>query len=354
MRTILDLAIERIYGAALGELAWGEALAAISRAHHADQAILMTPGLAESAGGLWATRNKPTDQQREYVQSAAGSAVERVPAAHSFARLIHDDGDAGMPATLFVIFRDAQSAPFSVDERSSIELTLRHLARAVRLWFGRRESAHGAEAVTGALDAATIIVDANATVLWMNPGATAWVRERRLRVDQKRLVDVDGLEIDLADAIRRTAEGAAFVEVLGAQRDATAEFGPVHLFRGSGWEGCLSACVLIVVRDHAPPAHMACFLARRFRLTAAETDLALALSARKELGEFAAGRGVGISTARTQLQALFAKTGSRKQSDVVSLMERMKPILAPHSSVEAGALSYAWHDRFAKGSHSNE
>lgn len=47
------------------------------------------------------------------------------------------------------------------------------------------------------------------------------------------------------------------------------------------------------------------------------------------------GRGP-VGMARTQLQSPFSKIGSRKQSDVVSLMARKRPIL-----------TYGWHEKLS-------
>jgi DNA-binding CsgD family transcriptional regulator len=61
-------------------------------------------------------------------------------------------------------------------------------------------------------------------------------------------------------------------------------------------------------------------LARLFGLTPAETAVALALADGKTPDEHAAEAGVGISTVRTHLRAVFDKTCTRRQPELVRLM----------------------------------
>ncbi len=59
---------------------------------------------------------------------------------------------------------------------------------------------------------------------------------------------------------------------------------------------------------------------RRYGLTAAETELALAVVQTGSRKEAAAQRGVTDATARAQLSSIFDKTGIRRQTDLVRLL----------------------------------
>jgi DNA-binding CsgD family transcriptional regulator len=61
-------------------------------------------------------------------------------------------------------------------------------------------------------------------------------------------------------------------------------------------------------------------LARLFRLTGAEAQLAAALAAGDTLSDYAARRGITTGTARIQLKQLFGKTGTGRQADLVRLV----------------------------------
>ena len=64
-------------------------------------------------------------------------------------------------------------------------------------------------------------------------------------------------------------------------------------------------------------------LAELFQFSRAEARLATRLQAGYSLAEYAQGQGVALSTARTQLRALFAKTGTHRQGELVSLLLRL-------------------------------
>ena len=61
-------------------------------------------------------------------------------------------------------------------------------------------------------------------------------------------------------------------------------------------------------------------LRQQYRLTPAETALALAIAAGSTLREYAERRGVSIGTVRFQMKQVLAKTDCRRQSDLVRLV----------------------------------
>jgi DNA-binding CsgD family transcriptional regulator len=64
-------------------------------------------------------------------------------------------------------------------------------------------------------------------------------------------------------------------------------------------------------------------LQRVFDLTNAEVRLAQGVARGDSLEEVAAGLGIKISTARTQLSSIFAKTQTRRQAKLVALLGRL-------------------------------
>lgn len=59
---------------------------------------------------------------------------------------------------------------------------------------------------------------------------------------------------------------------------------------------------------------------RLFQLSEAEAELAVALCSGKTLGKAASERGTSIHTIRSQLKSIFLKTGTKRQTDLVSLL----------------------------------
>jgi DNA-binding CsgD family transcriptional regulator len=58
----------------------------------------------------------------------------------------------------------------------------------------------------------------------------------------------------------------------------------------------------------------------RFRLTPAEARIALGIAEGATLAAIAEARGVSVSTARTQLKSVFAKTNVHRQAELVALL----------------------------------
>lgn len=61
-------------------------------------------------------------------------------------------------------------------------------------------------------------------------------------------------------------------------------------------------------------------LRSRFHLTPAEAQIALGIAGGETLAAIAKARGASVSTARTQLKCVFAKTGTHRQAELVALL----------------------------------
>ncbi|ACL55091.1 helix-turn-helix transcriptional regulator [Methylobacterium nodulans] len=86
------------------------------------------------------------------------------------------------------------------------------------------------------------------------------------------------------------------------------------------------ARAIIVVTDSAAGQKPGEALLRQaYGLTAAEARLANDLADGADLARVAAGLGITVATARTQLKAVFAKTGTHRQPELVALLTRMRP-----------------------------
>jgi DNA-binding CsgD family transcriptional regulator len=324
MRTLIDLAIERIYGAAIGEVSWKDALAAVARSVGVERAILYTPELTEGSVGLWASYDafrRPRQPLRvvDAVPADPASSSETV-----FSALLGDGGEPTMPATLFVLF-DSAPARRNPSIAPTAGVLARHLSLAVRLWFRKHAARQGAETLAGAINAAVFIADRDGRVSWMNPHAGHWLREGTLVLSRGLVSEIRGLGVDLARLFRDACDGVP-ATVWSADGRITLQLVPVAMpAKGRGQAG---AGVLVALRDREGCRQVAAELARKFDLTPSETDLAIALARGVLVAEYAERRSVAMSTVRTQLKSLLAKTGSRRQSDVVSVVARMQPLIA--------------------------
>lgn len=80
-------------------------------------------------------------------------------------------------------------------------------------------------------------------------------------------------------------------------------------------------------RRTAPPVQR---LAQMFGLTRAEARLASVLAAGQSLDAIADERGLSKNTLKTQLRALFAKTETDRQTELIRLLNRLPTGPSPH------------------------
>jgi DNA-binding CsgD family transcriptional regulator len=73
-------------------------------------------------------------------------------------------------------------------------------------------------------------------------------------------------------------------------------------------------------RGAAAPPGDARALAARFGLTLREAEVALALAGGATAGDIARAAGLSVHTVRNQIKAALAKTGMRRQADLVRLL----------------------------------
>lgn len=351
VRKLRDLALERLYAAATGDAPWSEALAAIAYLHAADQVALFTPDLPIEDGGLWLSRQVSSDvTARAIGESAQNIAHLGTEAGRNASFVLHDGNAPSVPATVFTLHRERSKPPFAQVDRDEMAVTCRHLSRAALIWFRMKVALHGAQIMASALSAAAVMVDSSSRVLWMNKTADDWSKHGHLVVHEHRLVQAAGFVADLAQVARRAVSGMSHVE-LAMGHGASLEVVPVALPQPIGATGPRATGALLLFRTHA--IHSPSTLTVRFGLTPSESELALALWNGMQPADFAARRGVEITTVRTQLKSLLAKTGCRRQSEVVALVARMQPMLTESAPRIPAGLSYRRHDNAANDSHSN-
>ena len=70
-----------------------------------------------------------------------------------------------------------------------------------------------------------------------------------------------------------------------------------------------------------------------FSLTRAETRLAVELARGASIAEFAEAHNVAVGTARNQMKAILAKTGTHRQAELAALLTRLSVVPAPQEKV---------------------
>jgi DNA-binding CsgD family transcriptional regulator/PAS domain-containing protein len=221
-------------------------------------------------------------------------------------------------------------APFSAREIEALRLLVPHARQAAELALRL-----AAVQMDGLIDAVStfncgaLLLGSRGQVLTLNRHAEAmlgpeiFVRSAKLTAsnrdcdaDLQRLIGTvtcrsPGHEAKPVAAIRIPRLGAGDLLVHAAPLVRSAS----ELFERA------SAIVMIddLGAQSTPTARL---LRRFFGLTGAEAAIAAAIASGQELDEISRTRGVSLGTLRNQLKAIFVKTGTRRQAELVALLRR--------------------------------
>jgi DNA-binding CsgD family transcriptional regulator len=233
------------------------------------------------------------------------------------------------------VHRGPRQAPFGHHELQRLEHIGRHLGRAAGAYLDVTHTRLGHALGLGTLEQIakpTLLVDVDGHVLYANPSAEAALRagsfiaQRQGRLAAATSADADRLQALVERATRHQAGGemrlaapaaGAVVTVTPAGRTMT-----LHSLAPTA----VAVVMLHDPRGAVPPASR---LQSGFGLTKAEAALARGLIAGQRLTEIATGRRVSIETVRTQLRALFRKTGTTRQPDLVRVLLAVPDSPAP-------------------------
>lgn len=241
--------------------------------------------------------------------------------------------EADVMATLAAM-RDEEAGPFRSVEARRLAMLVPHLRRAFEFYALMRQASERSSDLAAALDlldAAVILTDSRLRVAHANRAAEELAKSRTgLSLDRGSLALRDG------QCSRRIAQAASealaaatgHVKITQAEHIAItcAESGTpfrvsLHPLskRPSGTGTRVKAELAVVIRSGGNKSQDgAVRLQSLFGLTAAEAILAHAVASGRSLDDHARERGIAISTVRTQLRALFAKTETHRQGELVA------------------------------------
>ncbi len=232
----------------------------------------------------------------------------------------------------FMLFRDERSGPFAAEDVAAIRRLQPHLLGAVRVMrrLGTADLGFrlGSE-VLERLSVPVFLCSEEGAVRFMNAAAAALVASGQLRVAGGRLeasspeeAEVLGRLIHEAASARRSGFAASGGTLALPRRgDGTLELAIAPL-AGERGAGLPSGELALVVASACPGERALAWLRDRYALTPAELRVALLTCEGIGLVEAARRLGVSINTARTHLQRVFDKTGTRRQADLVRLIAR--------------------------------
>ena len=230
----------------------------------------------------------------------------------------------------------AEGSLEEADRQRMIRL-LPHLQRAMRIRERLRAAEQAAEVAgnaTGRMGVGIVVVDADRRILFINPAAERTVRTGGgLRIAGGRLAPLAAAdEAAFSRAVRHASGSVA----LAAQGKSAARGATLHLSMGGGAKlavliapltasalryDCIGPGCAVIFSDpaiHAPELPPQA-LAARYGVTPAQARLLSALARGETLADYAARTGVGIGTIRSHLKDLAARTGQRRQADLVRM-----------------------------------
>ena len=237
---------------------------------------------------------------------------------------------AGSALWAMVIQRTSRQGPFEAHETRLLASLVPRLTQTATL-----SKAVGHVALSGinnalaligqpavALDRSSFVLDANAVAQQIFDDEI-FVRNRRLTVRDKQASSA--LEA-LADNIRTARDTAPLLAppIVVRRMERQPLVIRVLPVAGPARTPFLGARALLVISDlHNRPQPQPSVLAETFGLTPAETRLAAVMAAGISIERAADQFGLSRETVRNQLKAIFAKTGTHRQSELVALLSRL-------------------------------
>ena len=236
--------------------------------------------------------------------------------------------DGTMVSSISIARREERGA-FSKDEIAIAQRYQPHLVRASALARRMRADQNARDDLDAMLDTSEqrlLFVDSAGRVQRMTAAAERFVCE-------EGALDITGGQLHAIDAASDARLQHLYAAVLageapppaltvggaGSARQYAVTVSPV----GARSRAMLTSepLMLVAVTDAQPTALGVEFDIRaRFNLTAGEARLANAIADGQSLRETADRTGVSVHTVRAQLGAVFAKTGTRRQADLVRLL----------------------------------
>jgi DNA-binding CsgD family transcriptional regulator len=237
-------------------------------------------------------------------------------------------------AAMYCFFRHERDGPVDDEMRRRMQLIAPHVRRAVLI--GRAIDVKTAEAATFAdaadgLGAGMFFVDASARIVHANASGHAMLAQGALlRVVDGRLVPIDAsAEQPLNEVYAMAERGDAAVGVKGIAVPLLALDGERHVAhvlpltsgarRRAGTSYAATAAMFVRKAALNTPSPQE-VIGKLYKLTPTELRVLLAIVQVGSPAGAAETLGVAESTVKTHLHRLFAKTGTKRQADLVKLV----------------------------------
>jgi DNA-binding CsgD family transcriptional regulator len=234
---------------------------------------------------------------------------------------------------LLAVCRPRRTADFSDEEAAALGSMVPHVARALKLRLDADVAMRRAAVTLEALDrtdAALAVVDADLRPMILSRRAADILAQGDglVRSRQGLTAGTHGETLLLRRRVRRAAAEDPRIAGRHALRLTRAPPRPpwsLTLHRLDPESAAAGEPLVAMFMEDASPGPMdiAAALNAMFDLTPRETAVAVALAQGRDLAETAADLEVAAGTARNYLKAIFLKTGTRRQGELISLILRL-------------------------------
>lgn len=260
--------------------------------------------------------------------------------AHLMAGIVFDGNSPATIPTVCAFFRGQRQPGFEAGDLDRFRLLIPHLSRAVGVMLRLRESEQRAHASLAALDrisTGVILIAPPDRVVFVNRSAQKILEradgvhiEQRLRLGGRLAVSDPALQRNIDESIRRAIVGdvleiAHFNRSLLVPRPSggfplTLQFSALPE-QNEFDQGIIAPRAIVFIADTGRSTRVSQDrLIELFDLTHAEARLGQALADGDGLKMAANRLGISLNTAKTQLQAIYAKTQVNSRSKLVRLL----------------------------------
>ncbi|MGZ5052734.1 MAG: LuxR C-terminal-related transcriptional regulator [Methylobacter sp.] len=212
---------------------------------------------------------------------------------------------------------------YTEDETALYRRLMPHLQRSLRIHWQlvyEQEARSLREAALDQMSQAVALLNATGKVLFANQKAEAIFRQNGGPIVVSDRLTATGLQdsFSIFESLRRASMGVGCSVRLsdtGSGRQWVITFNPLPASMTITAEGC---CIMAVISEPDKQEHDNLnIFAGLYQLTAAETRVLKHLLQQQSPQEIADALHVSINTVRTQLRALFAKTQTKNQRELV-------------------------------------
>jgi DNA-binding CsgD family transcriptional regulator/PAS domain-containing protein len=243
-------------------------------------------------------------------------------------------------ATLGMV-NSADRSPYSVAELATLALLAPHIRRAVTigdLFETQVRESSMFRAVVDSFNLAVLVVDADMQLLFANAVAEDYLRDGALlQVSGQNLVvqhELAHFAIQKAVVLSERSEVALASSGIGVPLFKTQFPAVAHVLPlGSRNERTQfhnrAAAAIFVATPKSDPLPAIDAIAALFGLTPAEKNVATQAANGQAAADIALSRGVSITTVRSQIDAIYDKTGQTSQLGLQKLILDLTPPLLP-------------------------